>query len=73
MKRFIQRTAESATPSQSATDDLDAVYAKIARRIIPFVVLLFLTRMPNDSISDDQEGSKAATRGRKWRFIDVLP
>ena len=42
MKRSIQRAAESVTPSQSATGDLDAVYAKIARRIIPFTVLLFL-------------------------------
>src|SRR6266852_3221250 len=42
MKRSIQRAAESATPSKSATDDLDAVYVKIATRIIPFMVLLFL-------------------------------
>src|SRR5260370_17723860 len=42
MKRSIQRAAESVTPSQSATGDLDAVYAKIAKRIIPFMALLFL-------------------------------
>jgi len=30
------------TPSPSAARDLDAVYVKIARRIIPFMVLLFL-------------------------------
>ena len=72
MKRIIHRTAESATPSQSATDDLDAVYAKIARRIIPFMVLLFLTRMPTIL-------SLMSRRGVELRhdvengFIDVLP
>src|SRR5229473_542604 len=42
MKRSIQRAAESVTPSPSAAADVEKVYVKIARRIIPFMVLLFL-------------------------------
>src|SRR3979490_2444354 len=42
MKSPIQPTAESVTLGQSAAGDLDAVYAKIAKRTIPFTVLLFM-------------------------------
>ena len=41
MKRSIQRAPKSPL-SQNAAGDLDAIYVKIARRIIPFMVLLFL-------------------------------
>src|ERR1700687_4812913 len=34
--------ADSAVPGPSASSDLDAVYVKIAKRTIPFLVLLFL-------------------------------
>src|ERR1700730_5179170 len=42
MKWPIQRVADSVTISPSATGELDAVYLKIAKRIIPFLALLFL-------------------------------
>ena len=42
MKWSIQRAAESVTPSPSAAGDVEKVYVKIARRIIPFLALLFL-------------------------------
>src|SRR5229473_1911876 len=42
MKRSIQRAAESVTPSPSAAADVEKVYVKIAKRIVPFLVLLFL-------------------------------
>jgi hypothetical protein len=37
------KPAPESSPIQSAATDLDAVYAKIAKRIIPFLVLLYLT------------------------------
>jgi MFS family permease len=37
------KPAPESSPIQSAAADLDAVYAKIAKRIIPFLVLLYLT------------------------------
>jgi MFS family permease len=42
MKRPIQRAAESVTPSPSAAADVEKVYVKIAKRIVPFLALLFL-------------------------------
>src|SRR6201987_2812773 len=42
MKRPIQNAHESVTTSPSAAGDLDAVYAKIAKRIVPLLALLFL-------------------------------
>src|ERR1700694_1988135 len=42
MKRSIQRAAESVTPSPSAAADVEKVYVKIAKRIVPFLALLFL-------------------------------
>src|ERR1700676_5432653 len=42
MKQSIQRATEYAVPGPSATGDLDAVYVKIAKRIVPFLVLLFM-------------------------------
>src|SRR5713226_589220 len=42
MKRSIQRAAESVTPSPSDAADVDAVYVKIAKRIIPFLALLYV-------------------------------
>ena len=42
MKRSIQRAAESVTPSPSAAADIEKVYVKIAKRIVPFLVLLFM-------------------------------
>src|SRR5215471_18620900 len=41
MNPSSQRVAESMV-RQSAASDLDAIYAKIARRIIPFLALLFV-------------------------------
>src|SRR5258708_34379958 len=38
----VTRAAEDAMPGSSASGDVEAVYAKIAKRIIPFLVLLFL-------------------------------
>jgi MFS family permease len=42
MKRPIQREAESVTLSPSAAGDVEVVYVKIAKRIIPFLALLFV-------------------------------
>ena len=42
MKRSIQRAPECVTLSPSAASDVETVYVKIARRIIPFLVLLFV-------------------------------
>src|SRR5229473_3290233 len=42
MKRSIQRAAESVTPSPSAAADVEKVYVKIAKRVVPFLALLFL-------------------------------
>src|SRR5713226_7489769 len=42
MKRSIQRAAESVTPNPSAAADVEKVYVKIAKRIVPFLALLFL-------------------------------
>jgi MFS family permease len=42
MKRSIQRAPECVTLSPSAAGDVETVYVKIARRIIPFLVLLFV-------------------------------
>src|SRR5215472_4960586 len=43
MKQPTERASEAAMGSRSAgVGDIDAVYAKIARRIIPFLVLLFV-------------------------------
>jgi D-galactonate transporter len=42
MKRPIQHVHESVTLSPSTPGELDAVYAKIAKRIVPFLGLLFL-------------------------------
>src|ERR1700674_1950415 len=42
MKRSIQRAAQAATFSPSTAGDVDIVYVKIAKRIIPFVALLFV-------------------------------
>jgi MFS family permease len=42
VKRHIQRAAESVTLSPIAAGDVEAVYVKIAKRIIPFLVLLFV-------------------------------
>src|ERR1700681_730575 len=42
MRPFVKRATEDAVLGPSAAGDLDAVYFKIAKRIIPFLVLLFL-------------------------------
>src|SRR5216684_1305755 len=42
MKHPVMRAAEDAMPGSSASGDVEDVYAKIAKRIIPFLVLLFL-------------------------------
>jgi MFS family permease len=42
MKRPIQRAADSVTLSPSAASEVEAVYVKIAKRIIPFLALLFI-------------------------------
>src|SRR5229473_992619 len=42
MKHPVTRTAEDAMPGSSASGDVEAVYFKIAKRIIPFLVLLFV-------------------------------
>src|ERR1700676_4206707 len=42
MKRSTQRATDYAMPGSSASGELDAVYFKIAKRIVPFTVLLFL-------------------------------
>jgi D-galactonate transporter len=42
MKRPIQRAAESVTLSTSGAGEVDAVYVKIAKRIIPLLGLLFV-------------------------------
>src|SRR2546429_4935039 len=42
MKQHIQRAAESGKLSPSSAGDLDAVYAKIGKRTVPFLALLFL-------------------------------
>jgi D-galactonate transporter len=42
MKRSIQRAAQAATFSPSAAGDVDIVYVKIAKRIMPFLALLFV-------------------------------
>src|SRR6202165_4850897 len=42
MKRSIQRAAESVTPTPRAAADVEKVYVKIAKRIVPFLVLLFM-------------------------------
>jgi len=42
MKPAVKPTSESLANQNAA--DLDAIYAKIARRIIPFMVLLFITK-----------------------------
>src|SRR5438874_9219656 len=42
MKQHIQRAAESGKLSPSSAGDLDVVYAKIGKRIVPFLALLFL-------------------------------
>src|SRR5258708_6679330 len=42
MKQPIERAVESAMPSPSAGREVEAVYAKIAKRIIPFLALLFV-------------------------------
>src|SRR6266851_9777738 len=41
MKQFFGHAAEDATPGSSARD-VDAVYVKIAKRIIPFLALLYV-------------------------------
>src|SRR6266851_3878407 len=41
MKQFFGHAAEDATPGSSARD-VDAVYVKIAKRIIQFLALLFV-------------------------------
>jgi len=40
MKQSIERALDSAT--QASTSDVEAVYSKIAKRIIPFMILLFV-------------------------------
>src|ERR1700694_350840 len=42
MKRPVQRPVGSVTLGPSAGGEVDAVYAKIAKRIVPFLALLFL-------------------------------
>ena len=42
MEPSIQRAPECVTLSASAAGDVETVYVKIARRIIPFLVLLFV-------------------------------
>ena len=42
MTQPIQRAAGSVTLSPSAAGDVEAVYAKIAKRIMPFLALLFV-------------------------------
>src|ERR1700693_1742069 len=42
MNESIRRASESVIHSQNAAAELAAVYAKIARRIIPFLAILFL-------------------------------
>src|SRR5713101_6658141 len=42
MKQSIERAADSAMLGPSAASDVEAVYFKIAKRIIPFLVLLFV-------------------------------
>jgi MFS family permease len=43
MKQSIERAADSAMLGPNAASDVEAVYVKIAKRIIPFLVLLFVT------------------------------
>src|ERR1700676_572901 len=42
MRPFVKRATEDAVLGLSAAAELDAVYVKIAKRIIPFMALLFL-------------------------------
>src|SRR5713101_826581 len=42
MKQSIERAADSAMLGPSAASDVEAVYVKIAKRIIPFLVLLYV-------------------------------
>src|SRR6202140_1333269 len=42
MRPFVKRATEDAVLGPSAAGDLDAVYFKIAKRIIPFLALLFI-------------------------------
>jgi MFS family permease len=42
MDQSVEHTTKSATLGRSAPGDVEAVYVKIAKRIIPFLVLLFV-------------------------------
>src|SRR5437016_4480828 len=42
MSQPIQRVADTVTLSPSAAGDVEAVYQKVAKRIMPFLALLFL-------------------------------
>ena len=42
MKQPIERSAKTVTISSGSPSELEAVYGKIARRIMPFLVLLFV-------------------------------
>src|ERR1700680_3948938 len=42
MRPFVKRATEDAVLGPSAAGDLEVIYAKSAKRIFPFMVLLFL-------------------------------
>src|SRR5438105_9357828 len=42
MSQPIQRVADTVALSPSAIDDVEAVYQKVAKRIMPFLALLFM-------------------------------
>ena len=42
MDQSIENAADSAMPGQSDAWDVEAVYVRIAKRLMPFLLLLFL-------------------------------
>ena len=42
MKRPIERTAKTATISSGSPSEIEAIYVKIAKRVVPFLALLFV-------------------------------